>query len=139
MISLRDAVSRLFEDSFIRPSAWPLPLEGSAWGMPTDMIETKDNIIVKVTAPGIKPEDLEIAVVGDTLIIKGEVKSEEHFEEASYIRKERRFGSVQRTLTLPTSVASDKAKAEFENGVLTLTLPKAEEAKPKSIKITSKK
>ncbi len=139
MISLRDAVNRLFEDSFIQPSAWPLPLEGSAWSMPTDVIETKDNIVVKVTAPGIKPEDIDISAVGDTLTIKGEVKSEEHVEEGSYIRKERRFGSFHRTLTLPTTVASDKARAEFENGVLTLTLPKAEEAKPKSIKVTSKK
>ena len=78
-------------------------------------------------------------MVGDTLTIKGEMKSEEQFEEGSYIRKERRFGSFQRTFSLPTSVASDKAKAEFENGVLTLTLPKAEEAKPKSIKVTMKK
>ncbi|NTU65660.1 MAG: Hsp20/alpha crystallin family protein [Chloroflexi bacterium] len=139
MVSLRDAVNRLFEDSFIRPGAWPLPFEAGALSIPTDMIETKDNVIVKVSAPGVESEDIEISVVGDTLTIKGETKSEEHFEEASYIRKERRFGSFQRTLSLPASVASDKAKAEFENGVLTLTLPKAEEAKPKSIKITTKK
>jgi HSP20 family protein len=67
------------------------------------------------------------------------MKSEEQFAEGSYLRKERRFGSFQRTFSLPTSVASDKARAEFEHGVLTLTLPKAEEAKPKSIKVTTKK
>ena len=98
-----------------------------------------DEIIVKASVPGIKPDDLDITLTGDQLTIKGETKSEEQFEEGSYIRKERRFGSFQRTLSLPASVASDKAKAEFENGVLTLTLPKSEAAKPKSIKVTLKK
>lgn len=139
MVSLRDAVNRLFEDSFIRPGAWPLPFEAAALSIPTDVIETKDNVVVKMSAPGVKPEDIDISVVGDTLTIEGETKSEEQFEEGSYIRKERRFGSFQRTFSLPTSVTSDKAKAEFENGVLTLTLPKAEEAKPRSIKVTMKK
>jgi HSP20 family protein len=139
MVSLRDAVNRLFEDSFIRPGAWPLPFDGGNFNVPADVIETKDNVIVKMSAPGVKPEDIDIAVVGDTLTIKGETKSEEQFEEGSYLRKERRFGSFQRTFSLPTSVASDKAKAEFETGVLTLTLPKAEAAKPKSIKVTMKK
>ena len=139
MVSLRDAVNRLFEDSFIRPGVWPMPFEGTALSLPTDMIETKDNVIVKMSAPGVKPEDIDISVAGDTLTLKGETKSEEKFEEGNYIRKERRFGSFQRTLSLPASVASDKAKAEFENGVLTLTLPKAEEARPKSIKVTMKK
>ena len=139
MVSLRDAVNRLFEDSFIRPGAWPLPFDGAGFSVPADVIETKDNVIVKMSAPGVKPEDIDISVVGDTLTIKGETKSEEQFEEDSYLRKERRFGSFQRTFSLPASVASDKSKAEFENGVLTLTLPKAEEAKPKSIKVTMKK
>lgn len=139
MVSLRDAVNRLFEDSFIRPSAWPLPFDGGNFSVPADVIETKDNIVVKLSAPGVKPEDIDIAVVGDTLTIKGEMKSEEQFEEGSYLRKERRFGAFQRTFSLPTSVAADKAKAEFEHGVLTLTLPKADEAKPKSIKVTTKK
>ena len=139
MVSLRDAVNRLFEDSFIRPDAWPMPFDGGSLSVPTDMIETKDNVIVKVSAPGVKPEDIDISVVGDTLTIKGETKSEEQSEEGSYIRKERRFGAFQRTLSLPASVASDRARAEFENGVLTLTLPKAEEAKPKSIRVTMRK
>ncbi len=139
MVSLRDAVNRLFEDSFIRPGVWPMPFDGGGLSLPTDMIETNDNVIVKMSAAGVKPEDIDISVVGDTLTIKGETKSEERFEEGSYIRKERRFGAFQRTLSLPASVASDRAKAEFENGVLTLTLPKAEEAKPKPIKVTMKK
>jgi len=139
MVSLRDAVSRLLEDSFIRPAAWPLPFEGPAWSMPVDVIETKDNIIVKAAVPGVKPDEIDLSVTGDTLTIKGETKVEEKFEEGSYLRKERRFGAFQRTLTLPTNVVADKARAEFENGVLTLTLPRTEEVKPKAIKVTTKK
>jgi HSP20 family protein len=139
MVSLRDAVSHLFEDAFIRPAAWPLPFEGSAWSMPVDMIETKESVIVKAAVPGVKPDEIEVSITGDTLTIRGETKAEEKFEEGSYLRKERRFGAFQRTLTLPTNVVSDKAKAEFENGVLSLTLPKAEQVKPKSIKVNLKK
>ena len=139
MISLRDAVNRLFEDSFIRPGVWPLGIDGRGLSIPTDVIETKDDVIIKISVPGVKLEDIDISVVGDTLTIKGETKTEEQFEEGSYLRKERRFGSFQRTLSLPASVASDKARAEFENGVLTLTLPKTEAARPRSIKVTMKK
>ena len=139
MVSLRDAVNRLFEDSFIRPGAWPLPFDGGNFSVPADVIETKDNIVVKLSAPGVKPEDIDISVVSDMLTIKGELRNDAEFEQGSYIRKERRYGAFQRTFSLPASVASDKAKAEFENGVLTLTLPKAEEAKPKSIKVAMKK
>ena len=139
MVSLRDAVNRLFEDSFIRPEAWPMPFNGNGMSVPADLIETKDNVIVKLSAPGVKPEEIDISLTGDTLTVKGETKSEERFEEGNYIRRELRHGSFQRTFSLPASVASDRAKAEFENGVLTLTLPKAEEAKPKSIKVAMKK
>ena len=139
MVSLRDAVNRLFEDSFIRPGAWPVPFDDNGLSIPADMIETKDNVIVKLSAPGVRPEEIDISVTGDTLTVKGETKGEERFEEGNYIRKELRYGSFQRTFSLPASVTSDKAKAEFENGVLTLTLPKAEEAKPKAIKVAMKK
>jgi HSP20 family protein len=138
MVSLRDAVSHLFEDAFIRPAGWPLPFEGAAWSMPVDVIETKDQIVVKAAVPGVNPDEVDVSITGDTLTIKGETKAEEKFEEGSYLRKERRFGAFQRTLTLPVNVVADKAKAEFENGVLSLTLPKAEEAKPKSIKVKIK-
>jgi HSP20 family protein len=138
MVSLRDAVSHLFEDAFIRPAGWPLPFEGAAWSMPVDVIETKDNVIVKAAVPGVKPDEVDVSITGETLTIKGETKAEEKFEEGSYLRKERRFGAFQRTLALPVNVVADKAKAEFENGVLTLTLPKAEVAKPKSIKVKIK-
>ena len=107
--------------------------------MPVDVIETKDQIVVKAAVPGVKPDEVDVSITGDTLTIKGETKAEEKFEEGSYLRKERRFGAFQRTLTLPVNVVADKARAEFENGVLTLTLPKTEAVKPKSIKVNLKK
>jgi len=138
MMSLREAMNRLFEDSFIRPSAWPLPFEGETVGMPVDVIEGKDNVVVKASVPGLKPEDIDVSITGDTLTIKGETKSEEKVEQGSYIRQERRYGKFERSLQLPSLVVADKADAKFEHGVLTLTLPKAEEVKPKTIKVKTK-
>jgi len=102
------------------------------------MYETDQEVVIKTSVPGVKPEDIDITVVGDTLTIKGETKAEEKVERANYIRQERRYGAFSRSLTLPTSIVAEKAKAEFENGVLTLTLPKAEEVKPKTIKVKAK-
>jgi len=136
MVSLRDAMNRLFEDSFVRPAAWPMPFDGTS--VAVDMIDGKDDVIVTASVPGIKPEDLDITLTGDTLTIRGEFKSEDKREDASVIRQERRFGAFERSLSLPTQVVADKARAEFENGVLTLTLPKAEEVKPKSIKVKTR-
>ena len=138
MMSLREAMNRLFEDSFIRPSAWPLPFEGETVGLPVDVIEGKDNVVVKASVPGLKPEDIDVSITGDTLTIKGETKSEEKVEQGSYIRQERRYGKFERSLQLPSLVVADKADAKFEHGVLTLTLPKAEEVKPKTIKVKTK-
>lgn len=133
MVTLRDAMDRLFAESFVRPgSAFPMfGMEGPA----VDMYQNKDEIVVKAAIPGIKPEDIDISVAGDLLTIKGETKEEEKIEEGSYIRKERRYGQFVRELNLPTQVNADKAKAEFEHGVLTLRLPKAEAVKPKSITV----
>ena len=138
MMSLREAMNRLVEDSFIRPGGWLAPFDGDALGIATDVIETKNAIIVKASVPGIKPDDIDVSVTGDVLTIKGETASEEKIEQGSYLRQERRFGKFERSLTLPTLVTADKADAKFEHGVLTLTLPKAEQAKPKSIKVKTK-
>jgi len=136
LMTLRDAMDRLFEDSVIRPRNWVAPmLEGLA----VDMYETKDDVVVKATVPGVKAEDIDISITGDTLTIKGEFKEEEKVEKENYIRRERRQGSFSRSLNLPTSVNADKANAEFDNGVLKLTLPKSEEVKPKTIEVKAKK
>lgn len=135
MMSLREAMNRLFEDSFVRPFG---PAAAGGMQLAVDVIDTKDDVVVKATVPGLKPEDIDISLSGDILTIKGEFKAEEKKEGANYLRQERRYGAFERTLTLPTMVVADKARAEFENGVVTLTLPKAEEVKPKSIKIKAK-
>jgi HSP20 family protein len=134
MVSLREAMDRLVEDSFVRPSlGWPAP--AGLGTLAVDVYETDDDVVVKSAIPGIKPEDIDISLTGDTLTIKGETKFEEEVKEESYIQREIRYGSFSRTVTVPVPVVADKADAEFEDGVLTLTLPKAEEIKPKSIKI----
>lgn len=135
MLTLRDAINRLFEESLVRPgSLFATRFEGPA----IDMYQTKDNVVVKASVPGIKPEDIEVSITGDLLTIKGEFKEEEKVEQDQYLYQERRMGQFCRQLTLPTLVESDKASAEFEHGVLTLTLPKAEAVKPKSIKVKAK-
>ena len=136
MVTLREAMDRLFSESFVRPgSAFPvLGMEGPA----VDMYQTKDEIVVKAAIPGVKSEDIDVSVTGDLLTIKGELKEEETIEEGRYLRKERHYGQFCREFTLPTQVNADKAKAEFEHGVLTLRLPKAEAVKPKSITVKAR-
>ena len=137
LVSLREAMDRLFEESFVRPGGGRLAPAGME--IPAvDMYQTDDAVVVKSAIPGIKPEDIDISITGDTLTIRGETRVEEEVNEENYIRRERRYGSFCRSLALPLPVVTDKAEAEFENGVLTLTLPKAEEVKPKAIKIKAK-
>ena len=140
VVSLRDAMDRLFEDSFIQPRFFAPQREGMGQ-LPVDVVENDNDIVVKASVPGIKPDELDITVVGDTLTIKGEDKAqtkESKEEKTNFLVRERRWGMFQRTLTLPVEVQADKARAEFENGVLTLTLPKIEEIKPKQIKVSVK-
>ena len=103
--------------------------------MPLDVYETEDGLVVKASLAGVKREDVDVSIAGDTLSIKGEFKSEEETKKPSYYRQERCYGSFHRALTLPTEVEADKAEAVFEHGVLTLTMPKAEAVKPKTIQV----
>jgi len=137
MTSLRDAMDRLFEDAFIQ-SGWFAPAWGAAEMLPVDVYETDDQLVVKATVPGVKPEEIEVTVTGDLLTIKGEFKQEENVEEPTYLRQERRFGSFCRQVGLPAGVKPDEAKATFENGVLTLEMPKAEAAQAKTVKVVAK-
>ncbi len=137
LVSLRGAMDRLFEESVVRPRAgWLAPL--GAESLAVDMYETDDDVVVKTVVPGVKSEDIDVSITGDVLTIKGETKAEEKVEKANYIRQERCYGAFSRSLTLPSTVVADKATADFENGVLILTLPKAEEVKPKTIKVKAK-
>ncbi|MEA3377956.1 MAG: Hsp20/alpha crystallin family protein [Chloroflexota bacterium] len=137
LVSLREAMDRLFEESFVRPRGAALAprVRGT---LAVDMYETDEDVVVKVSVPGIDPEDLDISITGDTLTIRGESRAEEEVEEDNYIYRERRYGAFSRTVTVPMSVEADKAEAEFEDGVLTLRLPKTEEVKPKAIKVKAK-
>jgi HSP20 family protein len=136
MMTLRDAMDRLFDDAFTRPLRL---YDGGQMSMPAvDMYQTDNEVVVKVAIPGVKADDVQINVTGEALTIKGETKEKEEVKEKAYHLREQRWGMFERTLALPTDVVADKAKAEFENGVLTITLPKAEEVKPKTITIKSK-
>ena len=135
MMTLREAMDRLFDDAFTRP----LSLNNGNWSVPAvDMYQTDNEVVVKVALPGIKADDVQINVTGEVLTLKGESKHEEEVKEKAYHMREQRWGAFERSIVLPTEVVADKAKADFENGVLTITLPKAEEVKPKTINIKSK-
>lgn len=134
IVSLRDAMNRLFEESFVsRNLGWPAPpyVEGLA----IDLYETDDSVVIETPIAGVKPEDINITLTDDLLTIEGETKAEEKTEKANYIRQERRYGAFSRTLRLPTQVKADESQAKIADGVLTLTLPKSEEAKPRRIEI----
>lgn len=137
LTTVRDAMDALFDQALVRRPRSLLTAMGES--LAVDMYETENEVVVKATVPGVKPEDIDVSVVGDTLTIKGETKEEENVERQNYIRRERRYGRFSRTLSLPSHVNTSKAEAEFEDGVLTLTLPKAEEAKAKTITVKSKK
>jgi len=129
-------MDRLFEESWVRPRVgWLLPTEES---LAIDIYETADSVVVKTAVPAVKPEDIDITITGNTLTIAGETKAEEKVEEENYIRRERRYGRYSRSIALPSGVRGEKAEATFEHGLLTLTIPKAEEAKPKVIKVKGK-
>ena len=134
-VSLRDAMDRLFDDAFMRPSS----LIPSHWQAPAvDMYQTNDEIIVKAALPGIKADEVQISVTGEALTLKGEVKQEDETQEKTYHIREQRWGAFERTIMLPTDVVADKAKADFEDGILTISLPKAEEVRPKTITVKAR-
>lgn len=134
LMSLRSAMDRLFEDSFVRR---PLgPLFDTTASLPLDVTRTADALIVEAALPGIKPEDVEITVEDGTLSIHGEYREERREGEGETLVSEIRHGSVSRTVSLPTGLEPDKATASFEHGVLTLRFPKAESVKPRQIRIS---
>ena len=134
MMSLREAMDRLFDDAFTRP----LSISGVSAAPAIDMYQTDEDVVVKATLPGVKAEDVDITVTGETLTIHGEYKQENEQKDTRYHIREQRSGSFERSLLLPTDVKADKAKADFENGILTITMPIAEEVKPRSITIKAK-
>jgi HSP20 family protein len=134
LLSLRQAMDRLFEDSFVRPRTWGGGmLEGST--LPLDVSSTADELVVEAALPGVKPEDVDITIENGTLTIRGQTSSERREGEGEYLVQEIRRGEFSRSVTLPSGLEPDKATASFDNGVLTLRVPKAEQVKPRQIRI----
>lgn len=135
LMTLRQAIDRLFDEAWIPTSRFFREEMGMA---PVDVAEDEQAITVKAALPGMKPEEIEVSVAGTLLTIKGEHKAEEEAKGQNWLRREIRYGRVERTLDLPAPVDTDRAEAQFENGLLTLRLPKLEAAKPKHIPVRVK-
>ena len=130
--SLQEQIGRLFNEAFERSSD---ESSMTTWTPAVDIYETEHELVVKADLPDIKPEELDIRVENNILTIRGERKFEKKVNENNYLRVERSYGSFSRSFSLANTVNSDAIKAEYKNGVLTLTIPKREEAKPKQIKV----
>ena len=130
---LREEIDRLFESPLSELTRTTSVFGG--WTPAVDLFEDKDNVTVKAELPGMKKEDVEVTLHDGTLSISGERRSEKKVEEADVFRSERYFGRFQRTISLPSAVAPDEVKADYKDGILTVTLPKTEEAKPKQISV----
>jgi HSP20 family protein len=138
IVSLREAMNNLLEESFVRPRPG-LSGPGMASSLALDVRETPDQFVITASVPGVPLADIDISVLGDTLRIRGQRKEdvEETGEGGRWLLRERRFGAFERTVSLPSTVNPEQANADFKDGVLTVTLPKAEIAKPKSIPVKS--
>ncbi|MEA3407463.1 MAG: Hsp20/alpha crystallin family protein [Chloroflexota bacterium] len=135
MMTLREAMDRLFEESFVRPRRrWEA--EEMRYNVPMDVYETDEEVIVTVAVPGVDPDSMDITVEGNTLNIRGEVEGP--LENVDYVLQERPYGTFNRSVQLNAPVDANKAEASFDQGILTLQIPKQEEAKPKTIKIKTK-
>lgn len=132
-LSIRELMDRFINEPMAGLRPW------ADTGVPSvDMYQTDDEIVVKASLPGVRAEDISIAVTGDVLTLRGSATEEKEVQESSYYLRERRSGEFSRSLPLPAPVLADKAVAEFEDGILKLTLPKAEEVKPKTITVKPK-
>jgi HSP20 family protein len=134
----RDALRQLVESGWFMPRDL-LPSAMASVVIPIDMLDTGPELVVQTNLPGVKPEEVSVTVVGNTLTIKGMSQQQEEFQGASYLRRERRTTSFTRSVSLPVAVEAEQGEAKFQNGVLTLTLPKAEAVRPKNIKVVPEK
>ena len=135
LVSLRQAMDRLFEDSFVRPRGWGFT-GNDTFGLPLDVTNAKDELVVEAALPGFKPDDVEITVENGTLSIHADSQTETSHGEGESLVQEIRRGSVSRVVSLPNGLEPDKASATFENGILTLRIPRAEAVKPRQIRIS---
>lgn len=133
MMALRNMMDRVFEEGVESPAMrWS---EATEWPLALDVVENKEGYMVQASLPGVNPDEIEIVVNDNVLTIKGQVKKDEPAEGVRYHVRERRYGTYSRSLTLPQLVNTDAVDANYHNGILSLFIPKAEEAKPKRIAI----
>jgi HSP20 family protein len=130
---LREEIDRLFDAPFSELTRGSQLLSG--WMPALDVHEDKDNLVVTVELPGMKKDEIDISLHDGTLSISGERKSDKNYENAEVYRAERFVGRFQRAVTLPSPVAADKVRAHYKDGILTVTLPKTEESKPRQIDV----
>ena len=138
IVGVREAMDRFFEHGFNHPHRPRVAYWGEG-NLSLDVYHTPESLVIRAAIPGVKPEDVDVAVTGNILTIKGEAKGEEEVKERSYLLRERRYGGFSRTVTLPRGLKTDEIDATYDEGVLTLTIPKAEEARPRAIKVNVKK
>lgn len=132
----REALRLMLEGGWVLPrDLMPSPM--NAVVIPVDVLDNGPEIVIKAGLPGVKPEDVSISVLGDTLTIKATLDEDNENKGATYLRHERRATAFFRTISLPLAVIADQAQARFKNGVLTLTLPKAESVRPRVIRVVS--
>jgi HSP20 family protein len=134
LLSIQDRMNRLFEQTLSR-SRSEEGIAASTWTPTVDIYETPETIVLKAELPGLSREDIEIQIRDNALTLKGERRFAKDVQQENYLRIERAYGAFQRSFTLPATIQQDKIRAVFRDGVLELTLPKAEEAKPKKIAI----
>lgn len=136
LLSTQDRFNQLFNQTFTQAFGKEgQELASRNWAPAVDIYETDHNLVIKTELPGIDPKDVEVRVENNTLVLQGERKFEKNTSEENYHRVERSYGTFSRSFTLPSTVNTENAQAEYKDGILTLTLAKREEAKPKTIKI----
>ena len=135
MITLRDRMDRLFEDSLNRFRGGEGDRAHSTWSPAVDIYETTEDIIIKAEIPGVSKKDISVELKNDSLYLKGERKFKKEFKEENYHRMERSYGTFSRIFSLPTSVEQDKIKAKFKNGVLQISIPKTRDEIGEPVKI----
>jgi HSP20 family protein len=138
LLSLRDAVDSFFREGLLDPRSLWLATRLRE-GLAIDMYRDDGHLVIKAEVPGVKPEELEVTIKDNVLNIAGETRAEEEVKREDYIRRERRYGLFRRSVALPAEAEGDKAEATFEDGLVAVTVPLAEEPQPESIKVEVKK
>jgi len=135
--SIQERMNQIFEDALARSRGREEGLRSGMWTPAVDIYESNDSVVVKAELPGVEKDQISVEVKDGILSLRGERKFEKEVKEESYHRIERSYGSFQRSFSLPVSVDQEKVTAQFKNGVLEVTLPKKEQAKPKQIRIAA--